>query len=121
MKYIYLVFTSQILNNPFKKGPIFGERLEVNESNISEDNLWVNKYSPRRFTELTSSDQVNLEVLRWINQWKNINNRPEKTILLLSGPPGLGKTTLVQIAAQTAGFKVVEINARYAFRRKVTY
>jgi len=115
LKYVHLIYTSPILNYSSKKGPLFGERLEIKESNLSENNLWVNKYSPKRFTELTSSDQVNLEVLRWINQWKNINNRPERAILLLSGPPGLGKTTLVQIAAQTAGFKVVEINARYGF------
>lgn len=39
--------------------------------------------------------------------------RPERKILLLHGPPGLGKTTLAHIAAQTAGYSVVEINARY--------
>lgn len=40
--------------------------------------------------------------------------RPERKILLLHGPPGLGKTTLAHIAAQTAGYSVVEINARYS-------
>lgn len=38
--------------------------------------------------------------------------RPEKKILLLHGQPGLGKTTLAHIVAQTAGYSVVEINAR---------
>lgn len=38
--------------------------------------------------------------------------RPEKKILLLHGAPGLGKTTLAHIAAQTAGYSVIEINAR---------
>lgn len=36
---------------------------------------------------------------------------PLKRIALLSGPPGLGKTTLTHIAARHAGYNVVEINA----------
>jgi len=36
---------------------------------------------------------------------------PIKRIALLSGPPGLGKTTLAHIAATHAGYNVVEINA----------
>lgn len=34
-------------------------------------------------------------------------------ILLLSGPPGLGKTTLAHVVARQAGYEVMEINARF--------
>lgn len=39
--------------------------------------------------------------------------RPERKILLVHGQPGLGKTTLAHIVAQTSGYSVIEINARY--------
>lgn len=37
--------------------------------------------------------------------------RPKDKILLLTGPPGLGKTTLAHVIANQAGYKVSEVNA----------
>ena len=37
--------------------------------------------------------------------------RPHQRILMLHGPPGLGKTTLAHVAAKMAGYEVLEINA----------
>ncbi|KAF5199465.1 Chromosome transmission fidelity protein 18-like protein [Thalictrum thalictroides] len=36
---------------------------------------------------------------------------PDHKVLLLCGPPGLGKTTLAHVAAKHCGYRVVEINA----------
>lgn len=43
---------------------------------------------------------------------RGIDQRPEKKLLLISGPPGVGKTTLVQVIASINGYNLVEINAR---------
>ncbi|CBJ48332.1 similar to CTF18, chromosome transmission fidelity factor 18 homolog isoform 3 [Ectocarpus siliculosus] len=39
------------------------------------------------------------------------DKRPEARIIMLCGPPGLGKTTLAQVVAKHAGYRVYEINA----------
>ncbi|KAH9650053.1 AAA domain-containing protein [Citrus sinensis] len=63
------------------------------EKPVVHEQLWVDKYAPNSFTELLSDEQTNREVL------------------LLCGPPGLGKTTLAHVAAKHCGYHVVEVNA----------
>ncbi|KAK3147725.1 hypothetical protein QOZ80_3BG0285980 [Eleusine coracana subsp. coracana] len=42
---------------------------------------------------------------------QSADNTPEQKVLLLCGPPGLGKTTLAHVAAKHCGYHVMEINA----------
>ncbi|KAL2256559.1 hypothetical protein VTK26DRAFT_1488 [Humicola hyalothermophila] len=39
------------------------------------------------------------------------SEKPHRKILMLHGPPGLGKTTLAHVCARQAGYEVMEINA----------
>ncbi|KAJ8483655.1 hypothetical protein OPV22_016140 [Ensete ventricosum] len=101
-----------------------------------DEQLWVEKYAPSSFKELLSDERTNREVLLWLKQWDSsllnigdgedkkfkgmpeswsrksiFNHPPEQKVLLLCGPPGLGKTTLAHIAAKHCGYCVLEINA----------
>lgn len=96
--------------------------------------MWTEKYRARKFTDLIGDERTHRSVLRWLKSWDSIvfpgsskpkpkpkpawsangNNEDEqlyKKVLLLTGPPGLGKTTLAHVCAKQAGYEVQEINA----------
>lgn len=92
--------------------------------------LWTEKYRARKFIDLVGDERTHRDVLRWIKGWDPIvfpglnkpkpkhkfvegdaEPRQQRKILLLTGPPGLGKTTLAHVCAKQAGYEVVEINA----------
>lgn len=92
--------------------------------------LWTEKYRAKKFTDLIGDERTHRSVMHWLKRWDQTvfpgSYRPKKPkgnagqgfeekahrkILLLTGPPGLGKTTLAHVCAKQAGYEVQEINA----------
>lgn len=101
--------------------------------------LWTEKWRPHKFLDLVGNEHTNRRILAWLRQWAptvfdeplpeafgNGNGnafgaddttpmdplgRPTKRILLIHGPPGVGKTSVSHVVARQAGYSVVEINA----------
>ena len=68
--------------------------------------MWSEKYRPNNFTDLIGNEESRKLFVEWFTNWK----RGTKPILLV-GPPGIGKTTLANIAAKQFGYDLISINA----------
>ncbi len=76
---------------------------------------WIIKYRPRRLADVVNQDNAKKRFIDWLESW--LKGRPTKKAVLLYGPAGCGKTSLVEAAAHEYGLELVEMNAS-DFRRK---
>lgn len=74
---------------------------------------WVIKYRPKKINDVVNQEEAKAKILDWLKKWPNV----AKKALLLYGPPGCGKTSLVEAIASELGYELLEMNAS-DFRRK---
>ncbi|GAQ81032.1 hypothetical protein KFL_000690130 [Klebsormidium nitens] len=101
--------------------------------------LWTTKHRPRKVAELVGNGNQIYRLREWLVKWESRHLQPalpkggkkgasgsgggrgwgggknnaddEKKAALLSGPPGLGKTSAATILCEEMGYEVMEVNA----------
>ena len=71
--------------------------------------LLVDKYKPVTIKDIIGHKEHISQISLWLSSW-NAQKKEEKG-LLITGPPGIGKTTTVHLIAASLGYKVTEYNA----------
>lgn len=64
------------------------------------------KVRPKQIAAMIGNEQGRLDLVKWLKNW-----RIGSKAVLLTGPPGVGKSTSVYAVAQEFGYTVVEYNA----------
>lgn len=122
---------------PAKKATPMKISHEKVEIPVSE--LWVDKYAPRTTAEIVGNSEIVKSLTEWARDWHEVVIRGNKKRVdfqfrrgkestqsnlnaracLLSGPPGVGKSTLARLVAKELGYEVLETSASDQRSKKV--
>ncbi|ELU15704.1 hypothetical protein CAPTEDRAFT_175237 [Capitella teleta] len=100
---------------------------KATDEGSSQSLMWVDKYKPQTLKQIIgqTGDKSNArKLMNWLQNWhRNISSGKKPAFnrfsddgsgfkaALLSGPPGVGKTTTATLVCKEAGFSFVELNA----------
>ena len=71
--------------------------------------LWVTRYTPRRLKEMIGGAAPINELSAWLTGWSGAAGAVRGA--LVTGPPGIGKTTAVSLIVKGCGYDLIEFNA----------
>ena len=72
--------------------------------------LWVTRYTPRKLKEMIGGTGPITELSAWLTAWGTAGAAAVRGALV-TGPPGIGKTTAVGLIVRGCGYDLVEFNA----------
>ncbi|XP_047321148.1 LOW QUALITY PROTEIN: replication factor C subunit 1-like [Impatiens glandulifera] len=85
---------------------------------------WTEKYRPKVFNDIVGNQSIVKQLHDWLSNWdaqflntgtkgkgKKQRDSGAKKAVLLSGPPGIGKTTTSKVVCQLLGFQTTEVDA----------
>lgn len=70
--------------------------------------LLVEKYKPKTVADIIGHKEHIQQITTWLLEW---NKASEQKGILITGPPGVGKTSTVHLIVESLGYHVVEYNA----------
>ncbi len=77
---------------------------------------WIIKYRPKHIDEVVNQEEAKQKLIAWLKSWET--GKPQKKAVLLHGPAGCGKTSLVEAIAKTYGYEIFEMNASDSRRKE---
>ncbi|KAD4982838.1 hypothetical protein E3N88_19509 [Mikania micrantha] len=97
---------------------------EVKQPVRSDSLPWTEKYKPKVSNDIIGNQSLVKQLHDWLKNWdanflsgagkgkgKKPNDSGAKKAILLSGTPGIGKTTSAKLVSQMLGFQTIEVNA----------
>ena len=68
--------------------------------------MWSEKYRPQNISDMIGNEDARSSFVEWLTKWRK-GTKP----ILLVGPPGIGKTTISNLAAEMFGYDMIGLNA----------
>ena len=72
--------------------------------------LWSDKYKPKTIEDMVGNKKNIETIKKWLSDFKQ-NKKNIQRALFISGPPGIGKTTIAHLILKHFDYEIIEFNA----------